>query len=121
MIGALIPIVNLDGLAILTDTIDRFNDRNDYVSLFAKANVALDILKKSHAETAKWIELKRRLNDFVDATPFHIEIKRVINEGQQLSAIRAGLKNIEKGAAESHSKAKAEIHNTEPGSEWKQW
>lgn len=121
MIGALIPIVNLDGLAILMDAIDRFNDRNDYASLFAKANVALDSLKKSHADTAKWIELKRRFNDFVDATPFHMEIERIINEGQQLSAIRARLRNTEKGAAESQTKAKAEIHNTEPGSEWKQW
>ena len=88
MMGALIPIVNLDGLAILIDAIERFNDRDDYASLFGKANVALDVLKKSGADDRKWSELKRRMNDFVNAATFHSEIDIIINEGRQLSTIR---------------------------------
>jgi hypothetical protein len=88
MIGALIPIVNLDGLAILIDAIERFNDRDDYAGLFGKVNVALDILKKSDADDGKWPELKRRINDFVNTATFHSEIDIIINEGRQLSTIR---------------------------------
>ena len=104
MIGALIPIVNLDGLAILINAIDRFNERDDYASLFGKINVALDVLKKTDADAGKWSELKRRMNDFSDSAHLHSEIERIINEGRQLSGIRPTSENNEGNAAKSHTR-----------------
>lgn len=111
MIGALIPIVNLDGLAILIDAIERFNDRDDYPGLFGKVNVALDILKKSDADDGKWSELKRRINDFVNAATFHSEIDVIINEGLQLSTIRPKL-GINEGNASTNPSRKWEHNQT---------